>query len=400
MLENYTKLDTEYSKNWHDLGTTIIYKHSSFVFNNNVLLLDFENCLIKKMSNPQLYHSIDPKSIILYNEDFFNKIYKERNMYSIVIISNVSDAGKLAIDSLKLKLELFLNKYDLPLLAFFATKKNRWSKPYTGQWNLINGYFKKYDVIIKRACIVSDNGGRILEKELKTGIIKTKADNTDFDRAFAHNIEIPYYTINEYLDINKKEKFNWNSICLSPDKREKYIETLKLYNNPNLFAKLEELSKLDRFMIIIYGAPRAGKTTVANELLSFWNKVYGHSRVLKRLGLEKNSKIKRINDTKKALNNRINVIIDGGTHTTMLREPYEKIANEYKTPITYIEINPGFGMAYLFNHVTVETANDEDIEIYNLREYFYYKSTLQKPDNTISYCPIIKKTKQIMKFRY
>lgn len=393
---------SEYSDNWKDLGSVLVYQSKTFQFNSLVVITEFEGCLIKKTTPTKLYHAINPKELVVYNENFLKQIKQESMDFSIVIISNVFGTGKLITDAIKYKIELFCEKHNIPILALFAVKRNRLSKPHTGMWDFVNAYFQRVgDARIQKACVVSDYGGRLAEHETAKGIIKIKPDNTDTDRAFAHNIGVPYHTIAEYLNPDVKEKFNWNTNCLSPELREVHINKLSTYKNPNIFSKLFELGMHDSYMIIIYGAPRSGKTTLAKELIKKWRSTkYGESHAIKRFGLDKFSKATRIRHAHKTLLDRISVIIDGAAHTPQLREPFELMAQETKTPILYIEVNPGLGMAHIFNHVAVETSIDENIELYDMKEYLFYKSKVVKPKGYIAYCPVIKKTKQVLEYRY
>ena len=395
-------LTREYSDNWHDLGSVLVYQSPTFQFKSHVIITDFEGCLIKKMASNKLYHAIDPKTIAPYNVEFVKQIKAESINYSIVIISNVFGAGKLVTDSIKYKIETFCSLYSVPILALFAVKRNRMSKPHTGMWIFLNSFFTKFgNASIQKACVISDFGGRVIERANVRGIIKTTSDLTDIDRAFAHNVGIPYHTIHEYLIAETKENFAWNANYLSPELRELYVEKLSEYKNPNIFAKLVEAGQHDSYMIIIYGAPRSGKTTLAREILTKWrDSKYGKSRAIKRFGLEECTVAKRVKLVRKALEDRISVIIDGMMHTTAFRQPFEDLAATHKTPILYIEVNPGLGMAYIFNHVAVELTIDENIELYDMADYLHYKSKVIRPKNAILYCPVIKKTKQVMLFRY
>jgi len=392
----------DYSDNWKDLESVLVYQSPEFQFKSYVVITDFEGCLIKKIAATSLYHSINPKMVQIYNEEFTAQLKKESTEYSIVIVSNVLDKGKVATDALKYKVERFCEVAGIPILALFAVKKNRLSKPHTGMWMFLAAYFKKMgDAHIQKSCVVSDNGGRIEEYETARGTSKVRADNTDVDRAFAHNIGIPYHTIMEYLDGDKHEKFSWNANCISPEVREVYVEKLEQYTNPNIFTELFKLGQHDTYMIMIYGAPRSGKTTLAKELIKKWNTSnYGKTHALMRFGNDKYTRAKRVAHVKKALLNRISVIVDGNVHSNILRKPFELIAEETKTPILYVEINPGLGMSYIFNHVAVETAVDEKVELYGMNDYLFYKGKVSRPKNVVLYCPIIKKTKQVMKFRY
>jgi len=394
--------NTEYSDNWKDLGSVLVYQSPGFQFSNYVIITDFENCLIKKLSFGNLYHNITPKTISYYNENFAKEIIKQSTMYSIVIISNVFGSGKLITDMLKRKVELFAELSKMPFLALFAVKKNRLSKPHTGMWVFLNSYYKTIGgCSIYKACVVSDFGGRLAEKELKNGKCKIIPDSSDIDRAFAHNIQVPYHTVMEYLNPEAKEKFLWNSNCLSPELRLQYVDKLSKYKNPNIFSNLFNLGNYDTYMIMLYGAPRSGKTTLAKEIIHKWKKsTYGQTHNVKRLGLDNYTKRRRLTMCKKFLSDRISVIIDGDMHIEQNRAPFEQLAKESNSGVLYVEVNPSLGLAHIFNHVAVETSIDENIELYDIKDYHYYKSKVSRPKGVLLYCPEIRQTEEVMNFRY
>lgn len=392
----------EYSPYWKDLGTALVYQSPDFQFHSAVLITEFENCLIDKLSTNKLYHAINPKGVTIYDENYLRKLRNDAKDLSIVVISNQLHGSKIIIDAIKRKLEEFIELQKIPMLAFFALKPNRLSKPHTGLWKLLNAYYvAKGKVKIHKACVVSDYGGRLIENVKRNGKVTVTADISDVDRAFASNIDIPFYTIAEYLDNAKKEKFIWSNKALSPELRALYVEKLSQYRNPNIFAKLAELGESDRYMIMIMGAPCSGKTTLAREIMTKWRtSEYGKSHAIKRFGRDKYTRLKQLSMTRKTLENRISVIVDGDCHTAALRKPFIDVATKLKVPILYIEVNPGISMAYIFNHVAVETSQDENQQLYGEKEYHIYKATYSKPENTVLYCPVIKQTKQVMQFRY
>ncbi len=394
---------SEYSKCWDDLGSMLIYSSKDFQFKSSVIITELEECLINKISANKLYHAMDPKDITIYNDEFLKKIIADSKDYSIIIMSNQINNSKLNIDNIKKKMELFTEKHKFPLLAFFALKPNRLSKPHTGMWKFLEAYYmKKNRCRIHKAMVVSDYGGRVIEKLIgKSEQIRITYDDTDMDRAFAFNIGIPYQTISEYLILDKKEKFIWNRKTIPPETRELYVDKLAKCKTPSIFVKLSELGEYDAYMIMIYGAPRSGKTTLAKNLVKAWKQSeYGKNHEIKRLGTDKYTKTNRIRVCKKMVLDRISVIVDGDCHYASLRKPYVDIAKEYNVPILYVEVNAGLGFAYIFNHVAVEEAKDENVLLYSDKEYRIYKSKLQRPDNVILYAPVIKKTMQVMEFRY
>lgn len=392
----------EYTPYWKDLGSVLVYQTSNFQFHNTVLITEFEGCLINRISQAQIYHAIHASDTTVKNTDFIKQIRKDAQDLSIVIISNQINSSKLNIDMIKRKLENFLQLHKIPMLAFFALKANRMSKPHTGMWKLLNMYYvTKGSCHITKAFIVSDFGGRIIEETKKNGTTKVQFDKSDIDRAFANNIKIPFFTILEYLTPEKKEKFTWNNKTISPELRQVYINTISQGRNPNIFAKLAETGLADRYMILIYGAPCSGKTTLAEELIKKWrNSEWGKTHEIKRFGLDNYSRGRRVGSVEKAIVDRISVIVDGECHTAAQRAVFEEIAKKHKTSVINIEVNPGLGFSYIFNHVSVELSQDENKVLYSDKDYHYYKSMLSKPSNYIFYCPVIKQTEQVMQFRY
>ena len=392
-------INYDYAKYWKDLGSVIIYNHPNFQFNSIVILVEFENCLINKISPTQLYHAISPKTVTPYREEFIKVLQKEITEIGVIIVSNVPNQGKLAVDSLKRKVEAFYDKYNIPALAFFSLKPNKFSKPHTGIWTLINSFYKKSGHMITKSCVVSDFGGRLIDREMRTGAIRTLADKTDLDRAFAHNTDMPYKTISEYLNPDLLEKFSWNNLSLSPEDRLIYIKKLREYRNLDILKELFRNNRADVYMILVYGAPRSGKTTVCKELVKQW-RVENMVGTVKRLGRDKYTTGTLFKMAKKYLEDKINVIIDGNCHTENLRSPFIQLADMYKAKYITVEVNPGMNMAYIFNHVAVETATTEDVLLYENKEYYYYNSIVSRPDNVIIHCPEIQSNKQLTQYRY
>jgi predicted kinase len=100
------------------------------------------------------------------------------------------------------------------------------------------------------------------------------------------------------------------------------------------------------------------------------------------------------------IKDRISVIIDGNMHTKELRQPYIDLAEEHNIKYVIIEINAGYSMAYIFNHVAVELATDEKTILYPEKVYDVYKCSVNRPENVLLYTPEIIQKKEIMEYRY
>lgn len=268
-------------------------------------------------------------------------------------------------------------------------------------WQFLKAYYAKVaSSTVHKTLVVSSNGGRIIDVEIKHVGFKTVVES-DIDRAFAWNIGAPFYTLREYMSKEPiQEKFTWNTMTLSPEQRKEAVEILAQYRNPSIFKSLLSV-KVDVYMIVIYGPPRSGKTTLAKEIIRKWREsTFGKTHVIKRFGPDKYSKLKRITAVRKALQDMISVVVEGYVHTAKSREPFQQMAKDYKAGVLYIEVDPGIGMANIFNHAAVETSSDEYTHLLDPKDYRYYISQLNRPANVLKYCPVIQQTKEIMWMRY
>ncbi len=380
---------------WELVDSVLIYCPKKFVPHSNVMIIELEDCLIKKISRQGIYHKIVQKDIAIYDQEFFHKLSKLSSSCSIVILSNAIFTGPSSLDLIKTKLEIAMEKLGFEYLAFFATMPNRFSKPHTGLFQLLKGYFKQLGTPVQCAMMVSNNAGRIYQVGART-----KVDTNDTDRAFASNCDIVFQTVNEFMERTGKEDFNWNNMCLPPEIRIEYLEKIGKYENPSVFKEIAK-SDADVHIILLWGAPRCGKTTYANNLVRAWDSSdYGDNHAIQRLGLDMHGQTARINKAKKLLEQRISIIIDGHCHTSVLRTPFEQIAKEFKANIIYIELNPGIYMADFFNHWAIETSQNVEECIVPENQYRSYNGYLTTPNNTLIIVPEINLSSKQLKFRY
>lgn len=380
---------------WELIDSVLVYCPKKFTLLPNVLILDLENCIIKKISKSKIYHKICPREIVIYDEEFLTRIKKISETCTIVLLVNAIDAGLTNVDLIKTKYEITMNKLNVEYLAFFATMNNRFSKPHTGMYQLLKGYFHQLKSPIDKAMMISNNAGRIIKVK-----DKLKTDAHDTDRAFASNCGIIFQTVDEFMGRIEKEDFSWNNICLPPEFRIQYLEKISEYQNPSVFKEILK-SKSDLHIILLWGAPKCGKTTYAINLIKAWDASdYGENHAIVRLGLDIHKNKSRITKTKKLLSERISVIIDGYCHTKILRQPYEQLAQEFNANIIYIELNPGIYIADFFNHWAIETSQDIEECVVPESEYRAYNGYVNTPPQTLIIVPDINFSPKQLRFRY
>jgi len=395
-------LEYRYSNNWDHLNSVLVYKDNNFQHKSSVIILELDYCLIKPISQKKIYNTINNYSFELYDLELIDKLQKENTDKSIIILSNQINKNPLNIDIIKQKLLFITNNTNIPLLCFFALKPNCFMKPHTGLYKLLKAYYKKNNFCIQNAQIISNEGGMLIETK-GTQIVGFN----DTDRAFANNINIQFKSIDEYLDDSIPLPFEWNRRIIPPSIRKIYVEKILTYKNEDIIKVLNAFNKHEMYLIMIMGAPRCGKTTLAKQIITQWNNdSIGEFNAIQRLGPDEYSKKRRINIFNKLLDDRISIIIDGDCHTEQLREPFIKKAIEKSIPILYIEVNCGIEMAKVFNHSYIETNTDVNSVLYTNRLYNIYKGEYKKPtvkyskSKFILYIPKIIESKEVMEYRY
>lgn len=387
-------LDKLYSSDWKDIGSMLVYQDKGFQFHSDVYIVELEGCLIKCISNMKVYQS---DAIEIACEELIDR-FKAAADISIIIMSNhISNMG-VNLDIIKQKTERLMQRVKIPFLCIYALKPNCFMKPHTGMWKFLNAFYRTYgQKNIHTTTLISDEGGICAENGEYT---------SDVDRAFAENIGAKYRSINEYL-YGCKEEYKWDPRIIGPEIRQKYVEEINKYENPNILEKLLEFGEQELYVVFITGAPRCGKTKLAKQITRDWqkNKQLGVTHAVEILDHREYTECKRRKLFKKALDDRISVILDGGCYTTKLRKPYIEYLEEKNIPALFVEVNCGFRMAEVLNHAYVERSGSESATLYPTRDYCVYRSQFTKPPDSqllryVLYMPRIDQHDAVMKFRY
>jgi hypothetical protein len=320
---------------------------------------------------------------------------------------------------IKRTVEQLISKTNLPILGLFALYPNSLSKPHTGAWRFLLGYYKQqFNMGINQAVVVSNNGGLLVEREKRNGLVDSWVAYTDIDRAFAHNIGVEYYTIDEYLDLmgnnvdnphyGKRVKFAWDKNIIPPNTRLEYCHQILQLPQVNIFKELGKLQGKDSYVIMIMGAPRCGKTKLALEIIQKWQaSTFGEYNAVQRLCRVGTTKASMYNNYCKLVKDRISIVLDGSCDTKDQRKPFLSFIKDKNIGVLFIEVSVGYEMAKVFNHACVEEATDETVMLYKTRDYIIHKSSFERPKHgefegslSIVYYPTIEQRKSVMQYRY
>lgn len=139
------------------------------------------------------------------------------------------------------------------------------------------------------------------------------------DRAFAHNLNAPFYSPDEFFLNAAPISFVYN--CVDPR------EFLSRYSGRDLHDGRTPLVSPHQELIILVGSPGSGKTTFANKYLA------PHNYVIISLQNLKNFKLKYQKTCKEALASGKSVVIDAVNHDTYFRSLFTPFAESKGIPI-------------------------------------------------------------------
>ncbi len=386
-------LSESYSTHWKHIDDLILYIPNDFQYKSEIIITEIDDCLMEYIT----INNIGRKSVKIYNQDYINFLRGANANSSIVVISNQINNVRYNVYAIKQKTEELLNIIRLPILFIYATKPNFFMKPHTGGWKFLRQFYASRSYNIHRVTVISDAGGL---KEESDGVIKILT--SDIDRAFANNINARYLTIHEALG-GEVQQFEWDKSIIEPSVRALYIERLSSIQNPNIIEMLSSFGTARAYAIMIVGPPRSGKTRLAKQIISEWQKSsFGNNNHVEIItGNPNKTKGKQFANY---IENRISVILDGGCHTQLARSYYMKAMVKYNIPLIFIEVECGLHMARVFNHSHVESSNDPKVMLYPGVDYKIYTANKNAPNyprkKHICYAPRIDCIPSITSFRY
>jgi hypothetical protein len=238
-------------------------------------------------------------------------------------------------------------------LAFFSTAKNRYSKPFTNIWQLIELFYKQKNKPLtkKTSVIIGHNAGRLTSKG-------RKLDRSCVDRAFAHNIGITFATPEAFfLDSKKYTFWEWCPRVLSDSNKQALSKSV--YRPPVIYEELSKLPRASQYTIIITGVVSCGKSTLAAKTKRKWDSDY-NSGVIERISENSNNISQIIEKADMLLKNKQSVLIDMACENINITQVI-KTSMENKTPILVIEIKTSRRIAQLLDFMKVQMTRDSSI---------------------------------------
>ena len=336
---------------WKHVDTVTYYISDDFKFSPSIAIFSFIGTIVKKVD----LATAQPK--YTFPEAILKEKMESIGAASIIVYDSFNTTN---LTSIKTAFEQFQKLIGCPMIAFFSTARNKYSKPFTGVWKLIELLYKKHEKTINKpsSLIIGNRAGRVTIKQIKK-------DRDCTDRAFANNISISFVTPEKFfLNDNKLSLWAWDTI-LNKKAREKLVADNK--SVPIILDEIKLLPKSDKYTIIITGPPSCGKTTLAKKIKRKWD--------------AENGIIEIVGETD--INKAPSVIIETQNLTNIIKASMEKLA-----PILIIEIQCDEYISQLIDFMKVQTQNS----ILKPKTYFaQYK--FRRPKNIYENIPCVRYVK-------
>lgn len=293
------------------------------------------------------WDSVVPKKIVSLHEEGFK----------IVIFSNQNGLNSdKKINSFKFKVESILSQVDVPVLFLAAMKKDTFRKPMTGMWDWFVNNNQEVSVDKAASFYVGDAAGR--QEGWKP---KYKKDHSCGDRKFAHNINIDFYTPEEFFHQEEKAKFVWNGF--NPKEHLELTVPIHMPEDTPLVSDKQEL-------VVCVGYPASGKSSFVKKNLVEKGYVYVNQDTLK-------TRDRCVRAVKEALAAKKSVVVDNTNPEASTRALYLRLAKDAGVPVRCFYFGDNEDLAQHNNYYRAIYKNGK--EPLSILAYRMFKSKFQEP---------------------
>ena len=247
---------------------------------------------------------------------------------------------------IKKKLDNILKYLDLEAIVFLATENDIFRKPKT---TIIDKYLKNINK--KKSFYCGDGAGRERTKNYKR-------DFSDTDYKFAYNLEIKFYSPEEFFLEEVREKRINYPVNFKKIQEGKYTD----------FKPLED--KVNE-VVITCGFPGSGKSYFTKKYIEPKGFFYINQDTLK-------SKTKVLKVFKESLKNKIKIVIDNTNLTIESREELIKLSKEANFKIRCLYFTANDDLSKHNSHFRNINSNNKIKPIKNV-VYNVFKKKFTKP---------------------
>ncbi|KAI8987800.1 polynucleotide kinase 3 phosphatase-domain-containing protein [Mycotypha africana] len=345
---------------WMNVLNSVLIARSKDVAKNKIAAFDLDGTLIATKSG-----RVFPKDEYDWRwwdpciPKCLEKLHSEG--YKLVIISNQNGLNsEKKIKSFKTKIEAILNQIEPPILLLAAMEKDRYRKPMTGMWDWLMKNNSNLEVNKSQCFYVGDAAGRGDGWKLKR-----KKDHSCSDRKFADNVQIKFYTPEEYFLKEAPAKFTWGGF----NAKEHLALALPQYS-----AEDTPLVPVDarQELVVCVGYPASGKSSFVKRYLVPKGYIYVNQDSLK-------SREKCVTACQVAISGKKSVVVDNTNPDRATRAVYIKLAQNAGVPVRCFYFGDNEDLALHNNFYRAIHRPDEKRDVLSTIAFRTFKSKLQEP---------------------
>ena len=330
---------------WKTHNTVIYHIPPNFKYHPSVAIFNFHGTLVENVSpyesNPQLIFKFSN------TKDKFLELHAKGA--SIIIYQT-------ELPTTKSMLESFIQLIPIPVAIFIPTKKNKYAKPFTGIWYLIQLLYTKHKITINKttSLVIGHLAGRVTTDH-------TFIDSSCADKAFASNIEVSFTTPERFFSSDESLMlWKWSGQIISIPNRKKLLSESARLTQPTILHEFNSLPDAPSHTIIVTGPPCSGKTYQAKKFLNLIKS--HHDRKFDCIS-ENATPLDDMPELLSAhLSDRKTVFIDMSDSPIHIIRCIKK-SMEQSSPILLIELTAPVALTKLFSFIRVQTSTDHSTEL-------------------------------------